>query len=988
MLKRTAIAVIILFLALSFNAQSQTLVASYNFSLYTPYTLFWGVAQLNDSLWLGSNYTTSYLYRCSKTGVISDSILTPFSYNHGLAWDGTGFWVAQDFTSGGAKIFKINRQGVRVDTLITGAYAQGLGGLAFDGNNMWFAVYYPDNAAYPFAYAYKMNLVTKTLVDTIPLRGKQVQGIAVKGDTIFYVNDNFQGEQERIYAYRKTIGDTLFSFPAPDPDNDCDPRGLLWDGQYLWLMAQRIGGPANAYRTLYKYDLNGQGSPQIGTNTNYVNFGNVIIGQTGNQNLIISNTGSAKLIISAFTMTSNLFGISPNNVPDTINPGSNKNYTLSFTPSVYDTAYGELHIASNDGGTPVKIVQLHGKGVYSGPYINISQTTYSYGNTRMNSMCGFTFDISNRGTQPLVINSVAFGSGRYSLDMINVNFPVTIDTQRTRTFRIWFHPVSTNSVNDSAVFSTNAVNNSTAKILLSGTGQNVTTSLGDILWQGNIPNDPNSSFQDYQPKSIKQIPDVNGDGVNDVIVSTANYWTICYNGNASGTADTLWKFLTDFGSINTGAVTFKDALQIIDDINGDGIKDVIIGNGGGNEMVYALSGHDGHRIWAFGDSIGTADGDINGIRVDKDYNNDGVKDVIVSASGEGQGTGRHSLYCLNGLNGQVLFYAVQASEFTYDIVNTTTGGAISIGSNGGPYGLNGFNNTGSLQWQYLVSSAVWSAKNIADINGDGNSDIIGSWGFNGGTFALSGSTGAPIWTGSYGGSNNGTIELLDDLDHNGFADYTLSGPQTAIRMDTKTNTTQWQQFFGASYIRDCDLLGDLNNDTIAEVLYATQQPGNVYVLDGRTGIILFQYSFGSNINQRADRVSKLNSIDGNVFNEFVAGCRDGRIKCFSGGTNGVIGIKPVSNAVPKKFTLNQNYPNPFNPTTKVRFGIPESVGKNNVRLVIYDILGREVSVLINQSLQPGFYEVSWNASNYSSGVYFYSVTAGDLKIVKKMVLTK
>jgi hypothetical protein len=86
----------------------------------------------------------------------------------------------------------------------------------------------------------------------------------------------------------------------------------------------------------------------------------------------------------------------------------------------------------------------------------------------------------------------------------------------------------------------------------------------------------------------------------------------------------------------------------------------------------------------------------------------------------------------------------------------------------------------------------------------------------------------------------------------------------------------------------------------------------------------------------------------------------------------------------------QNYPNPFNPTTNVRFNIPPLKGVRGMmtHLVLFDILGKEIQTLINEKLQPGTYEVEWNASNYPSGVYFYSLTAGDFKETKKMILIK
>jgi len=107
----------------------------------------------------------------------------------------------------------------------------------------------------------------------------------------------------------------------------------------------------------------------------------------------------------------------------------------------------------------------------------------------------------------------------------------------------------------------------------------------------------------------------------------------------------------------------------------------------------------------------------------------------------------------------------------------------------------------------------------------------------------------------------------------------------------------------------------------------------------------------------------------------------------------IVGIQPVSNEIPSSFELYQNYPNPFNPVTKIRFALPKS---SFAKLVVYDGLGREVAMLVNEQLNPGSYEVDWEASNYPSGVYFYQLTATDpsasLSVIytntKKMVLIK
>ena len=91
------------------------------------------------------------------------------------------------------------------------------------------------------------------------------------------------------------------------------------------------------------------------------------------------------------------------------------------------------------------------------------------------------------------------------------------------------------------------------------------------------------------------------------------------------------------------------------------------------------------------------------------------------------------------------------------------------------------------------------------------------------------------------------------------------------------------------------------------------------------------------------------------------------------------------NSSPKTFSIEQNYPNPFNPSTKIVYSIPRS---SNVKLTVFNILGQQVKTLVNQTQSQGTYTVSFNASSLPSGIYFYSIEAGDFTQVKKMILLK
>lgn len=97
-------------------------------------------------------------------------------------------------------------------------------------------------------------------------------------------------------------------------------------------------------------------------------------------------------------------------------------------------------------------------------------------------------------------------------------------------------------------------------------------------------------------------------------------------------------------------------------------------------------------------------------------------------------------------------------------------------------------------------------------------------------------------------------------------------------------------------------------------------------------------------------------------------------------------------AAPTEYKLEQNYPNPFNPTTKIRYSIPSttlSFGEGlGVRLIVYDILGNQVTTLVNEQKEPGYYEVEFDAGSFASGVYIYRLSAGNYISTKKILFLK
>ncbi len=105
----------------------------------------------------------------------------------------------------------------------------------------------------------------------------------------------------------------------------------------------------------------------------------------------------------------------------------------------------------------------------------------------------------------------------------------------------------------------------------------------------------------------------------------------------------------------------------------------------------------------------------------------------------------------------------------------------------------------------------------------------------------------------------------------------------------------------------------------------------------------------------------------------------------TGFTTVATSVKQIGVEVPQEYLLSQNYPNPFNPSTTISFAIPEQA---DVKLSIYNSIGEEVAELLNDNISAGFHEINFDASNLSSGLYFYKISSSNFVDVKKMLLLK
>ncbi len=279
-------------------------------------------------------------------------------------------------------------------------------------------------------------------------------------------------------------------------------------------------------------------------------------------------------------------------------------------------------------------------------------------------------------------------------------------------------------------------------------------------------------------------------------------------------------------------------------------------------------------------------------------------------------------------------------------------------------------------WIYSPPSVGFiDGDNMLDIAiGDGGGTISGSpvftlfaWNKNGA--ALSGFPVSGLWS-----INNQPV--IADIDNDNMSEIIIDDNTTQSGMGKYlaynhdgTPVSGWPIFTTGTTFFHTPCVLDINNNGILDLVGAGGE--GTYPND-YTNLYLWNTGMNLNIPKTYNPIWQYNARHNGVY-----------------GDNPLVGVNVQVTSVPEQFKLYQNYPNPFNPVTIINYELPIA---NYVKLNVYDILGKEIAVLVSEKQNPGSYEAAWDASNYPSGIYFYRLIITDasapLSITKKMIFIK
>ncbi len=732
-----------------------------------------GLANDGTFLWHTVYYNPDgRVYKINKTnGFVLDSINIPnIPQPWGATWDGTYLWVCNDGNYGGShRIYKIN-----VDTklIIDSLNSPGTRpwGLAWDGNYLWVAAGGTSPTGFLF---YQIDLGGAGTPDILVLPTSYNFGfVPIDSIRFFTLNISNTGDAnlviDTIFSNQAAFYPEGSSYPVViQPQNTKNISVFFSPDNNIFYSSNLIILSNDPDEDTVSISLSGRGvftEPTMILSHNLYDFGNVGVNYVKDFYLKITNEGYLTLTIDSLVFSNEVF-FTRNNLPVQITTCDTESIQITVNPNQNIPFNALLNIYSNDPFSNPATISLSATG--DSVYFNGGEIIWSYPFT-VNVCCVAPIDdINNDNIPDIAVES--YYPGTDAPEHLNIFFGNSFQNG----VLLWqFGDVThTGSWGDNCLIQGDDYNSDGLNDIILGTAWGdrkvyvIDAKNGNIIWYYDTRSYDGEGGWVY---AVKPIPDINGDGIGEVIAGVGGNSTpgggpravYCFSGS---NGNILWYFRAQDG---IGSVDY------IPDVNGDNVPDVICGAWGNSydKRVYCISGastgYVSSPLWSY-----NCGGDVMSCISIPDVNGDGIYDVIA-------GSWSDSVFCLSGSNGSKIW-----SRFVGDnvikvvkipaLISPDVPGIAVANLSSTFYVLNGSN--GNIYWSFSEGDNFWSVDIINDLDGDGKYEVLAGNQVPGKVYCFSGNSGNIIW--SYDAQRLiYSIRATHDINFDGYPDV-IAGTQ-------------------------------------------------------------------------------------------------------------------------------------------------------------------------------------------------------------------
>lgn len=830
----------------------------------------------------------------------------------GLTWDGN--WIYSGlYSSPGEdnRIFKIDPSDGTYELQCYAPIEEALG-LSFDGTHFWST---DRQGSFDPALAVQFDM-EGNFISNFELPATYFAGIEYMEDGTFWGTCYYDPDGEAFHMEADGSIISQFSTPGSQPWGICQMDENFWiadyDANMLYLVDETgqvleshesigskpsgivydgtylwyITGPLQANSTLYQVDLSGGGNPVLDIQPQEINLEDHIVGDEYSFNLTFSNEGGSNGIFTNEGLTGTGFSIvSFMNIPENLEVEPGEE--TEITVEVSFDAPGEFDLVQTFGSNDAlnDEIEIHIFG----------SITYDGAvlETNINSIS--YHDIRLYANTRRFVELINTGNETLIIDAVNFSYPdfhlsnilelpLSISSLDTFDLGVWFHPESTGTFDHTMTIESNDMNGSGSVDIIANSEES-NNDMGSLLWNYQV-----TDGFDQSPKAMLNIEDINGDGVGEVVACIENNNIMCFNGNSHETADLLW-----IRNIYSGSIYQQNTIDYLDDADEDGITDFIVGTTGGDQSITCISSLSGEIIWKFHTNVIGDGGWVYQVYGQKDFNNDGINDALGAVGDDANDNGPKCVFLIDGSNGEEIwrstfsgpaFGVIGVEDFTGDgLYDVVAGASDASETNGKIYGIDGAN--GQIEWNITANgSSVWALEQLGDVNNDDIPDVMAA-DFAGYYYFLDATNGNELENGGIG--SNIILRLISagDMTEDGMNDILIaSSSTTAYLIDGMSAEAVWySQLDDKAW--NLAVANDLNMDGLNEVMAGTLYQDNYsYFLDGGSGEELSK----KQANTAIDALCSIHDICRDWTMEMVVGDRDGLISCYSGGIDGTVSI--------------------------------------------------------------------------------------------------